>query len=125
MAAPMRHEIIIGRNRLATDGSVAEGGEGSAPNAHELFDAALGACKALTILWYARHKGLDVQNVEVDVQSDASQERAGTYRMNAEISITGNLTEAQRADILRVSQKCPVHKLMTDATIEITTTLAP
>lgn len=125
MAAPMRHEIIIGRNRLATDGSVEEGGEGSAPNAHELFDAALGACKALTILWYAKHKGLDVQNVEVDVQSDASQERAGIYRMSAEISITGNLTEAQRADILRVSQKCPVHKLMTDATIEITTTLAP
>jgi putative redox protein len=125
MAAPMRHEIIIGRNRLATDGKVEDGGEGSAPDAHDLFDAALGACKALTVLWYANHRKLDVQNIEVDVARDASEERAGTYRLSAEISITGNLTEAQRADLLRVAQKCPVHKLMTEATIEITTTLAP
>lgn len=124
MAAPMRHEIIIGRNRLATDGKPEDGGEGSAPDAHDLFDAALGACKALTLLWYANHRKMDVQNIEVDVERDAGEERAGTYRLNAAISVTGNLTEAQRADLLRVAQKCPVHKLMTEATIEITTTLA-
>ena len=46
----MRHEIHIGRNSLTTDLSVEEGGEGSGPSPHDLYDAALGACKALTVL---------------------------------------------------------------------------
>jgi len=56
--APMRHEIHIGPNSLAGDLSVEEGGEASARNPHDLYDAALGACTALTVLWYAREVGL-------------------------------------------------------------------
>src|SRR5216684_3667297 len=78
--APMRHEIHIGRNSLATDLSVEEGGEASGPNPHDLYDAALGACKALTVLWHAQHKDIPVQGIEVSVERDASQERAGIYR---------------------------------------------
>lgn len=125
MAAPMRHEIHIGRNSLATDGSVEEGGEGSGPSPHDLYDAALGACKALTVLWYAKKKGMAVENIEVSVGRDASAERSGTYRLSAELTVTGNLTDEQRAELLRVAGKCPIHKLMTEVTTEITTTLSP
>ena len=124
-AAPMRHEIRIGRNSLATDGSVEEGGEGSGPNPHDLYDAALGACKALTVLWYAKRKGIQVEGIEVSVDRDSSQERSGVYRLTAQLSLTGNLTEFQRQDLLRVAEKCPVHKLMTEAKTEISTSLAP
>ena len=41
--APMRHEIHIGRNSLATDVSPEQGGEGSGPSPHDLYDVALGA----------------------------------------------------------------------------------
>src|SRR5256885_4658632 len=71
----MRHEIHIGRNSLSTDLGVEEGGEGLGPSPHDLYDAALGACKALTVLWYAKHKGIPVQGIEVSVERDASQER--------------------------------------------------
>lgn len=125
MAAPMRHEIIVGRNRLATDGSVEEGGEGSGPSPHDLYDSALGACKALTVLWYAKKKGIPVEGIEVAIERDASQERAGTYRLKAELTVTGNLTPEQREELLRVAHKCPVHKLMTEVTTEIITSLAP
>ena len=124
MAAPMRHEITIGRNHLATDATMEEGGEGSGPSPHDLYDAALGACKALTVLWYAKHRGMDVQNIEVNVERDASEERSGIYRLNTELTLTGNLNDAQRADLLRIAQKCPIHKLMTEVKTEITTTLA-
>ncbi len=123
-SAPMRHEVFIGRNRIAVDGSVEEGGEGSGPNPHDLYDTALGACKALTVLWYANRKGIPVEGIEVLVERDASQERAGTYRLSAELALTGNLTAAQREELLRVASKCPVHKLMTEVKTEITTTLA-
>jgi putative redox protein len=121
----MRHEIHIGRNSLATDGSVEEGGEGSGPNPHDLYDSALGACKALTVLWYAKRKGIPVEGIEVSVERDASQERSGVYRLSAQLSLTGNLTAPQREELLRVAGKCPVHKLMTEVKTEISTSLSP
>jgi putative redox protein len=120
----MRHEIHIGSNSRASDLSVEEGGDGSGPNPHDLYDAALGACAALTVLWYAKHKKIPVDGIEVSVERDASQERAGIYRLSAALKLTGNLTAAQREELLRAARKCPVHKLMTEVTTEISTTLA-
>jgi putative redox protein len=122
--APMRHEIHIGSNSFASDLSVEEGGDGSGPNPHDLYDAALGSCTALTVLWYAKHKKIPVDGIEVSVERDASQERAGTYRLSAALKLTGNLTPAQREELLRAARKCPIHKLMTEVTTEISTTLA-
>jgi putative redox protein len=119
----MRHEIRIGQNSLITDLSVEEGGGGSGPNPHDLYDAALGACTALTALWYAKRKSIPVEDIEVSVKRDASHERAGIYRLRAELMLTGRLSAAQREELLRVAQKCPVHKLMTEVTTEISVTL--
>jgi putative redox protein len=119
----MRHEIHIGRNSLATDLSVEQGGEGSGPTPHDLYDAALGACKALTVLWYAKRKNIPVEVIEVSVERDASQERTGIYRLSTELTLTGPLSAAQRDELLHVARKCPVHKLMTEVTTEISTTL--
>ena len=123
-SAPMRHEIHIDGHSIATDVSVEQGGEGSGPNPHDLYDAALGACTALTALWYAKHKNIPVEGIEVSVERDASQERAGIYRLSATLTMTGNLSDAQREELLRAAQKCPVHKLMTEVTTEISTVLS-
>jgi putative redox protein len=122
--APMRHEIHIGRNSLASDLSVEEGGDGSGPNPHDLYDAALGACTALTVLWYAKRRKIPVEGIDVSVERDASQERAGIYHLSAALKLTGNLTAAQREELLGAARKCPIHKLMTEVTTEISTTLA-
>ena len=81
--APMRHEIHIGRNSLTTDLSNEMGGEGSGPSPHDLYDAALGACKALTVLSYAKRKHFPVERIEVTVERNASQVHAGTYHLSA------------------------------------------
>jgi putative redox protein len=124
-AARMRHVVHIGRHEIAIDESPQMGGEDSGPGAHDLYDAALGACKALTVLWYANRKHIPVQGIEVLITRDATDERAGIYRLSTELSLTGELTDAQRQDLLRVAQKCPVHKLMTEVRTEIVTSLAP
>jgi putative redox protein len=123
--APMRHEIHIGRNSLATDVSSEAGGQGSGPSPHDLYDAALGACKALTVLLYAKRKNIPLEGIEVSVERDASQERAGIYRLSTQLSLTGNLTASQREELLRIAQKCPIHKLMTEVKTEISTSLSP
>ena len=55
---PMSQRLEIREHVLTVDSSVAEGGQDAGPNPHDLYDSALGACKALTVLWYAQRKGL-------------------------------------------------------------------
>jgi putative redox protein len=122
--APMRHEIRIGQNSIATDLAIELGGDSSGPSPHDLYDAALGACKALTVLLYAKRKKFPVEGIEVSVERDASQEATGTYRLSTELRLTGDLSTAQREELARVAHKCPIQRLMTEVTTEISTTLS-
>ena len=121
----MRHLVRVRQHVLAVDESEALGGEDTGPTPHDLYDAALGACKALTVLWYANRKHIPVEDISVAVDRDDTNERAGTYRLDATLTFTGSLTEDQRQELLNVAGKCPIHKLMTQVKTEITTKLAP
>ena len=58
---------------------------------------------------------------EVVVDRDDSEERKGVYRLKSGLRVSGDLSEAQRDELLRVAGKCPVHKLMTEVKTEIET----
>jgi putative redox protein len=122
-SAPMRHEVHVGPHVFPADASIGDGGEGLGPNPHDLYDAALGACEALTVLWYASRKGIPVEEIEVSVERDQSEEKTGIYRLNSKLKLGGNLTDAQRLELLSVASKCPVHKLMTSVETIIETSL--
>lgn len=68
-------------------------------------------------------QGLALRDVEVSVERDASQERAGVYKLAVRIRIDGDLTEAERVQLLGAAQKCPIHKLMTAVETVVTTEL--
>ena len=119
-----RHILKIRNHEIPIDASPAGGGSDAGPEPHDLYDASLAACKALTVLIYARRKGMPVEDIEVIVDRDASEERQGVYRLKSSLRVTGELTEAQRAELLRVAAKCPVHRLMTEVKTEIETRLA-
>ncbi|MGZ3254769.1 MAG: OsmC family protein [Burkholderiaceae bacterium] len=119
----MRHIVHVRNHIISVDGSVEEGGADAGPSPHDLYDAAVGSCKALTVIWYAKRKGIPVEDVQVSMERDASEERKGTYRLHASVKLTGDLTDAQRNELLSVAEKCPVHKLMTVVKTEITTVL--
>ena len=120
---PMRHIVHVRDHIISADASVEEGGGDAGPSPHDLYDAALSACKALTVLWYARRKGIPVTDVRTVIERDASAERAGTYHLAARMQISGDLSDDQLQELQAVAHKCPVHKLMTAVTTEITTTV--
>lgn len=120
----MRHIARIRGHALPVDEPAAAGGEDSGPSPHDLYDTALAACKALTVVWYANRKQIPVEDVIVTIDRDDSQERQGTYRLRARMQFTGPLTDAQRGELLNVAGKCPVHRLMAQATTEIVTEMA-
>lgn len=123
LSLPMRQIVHVRNHLMSADGSVEEGGSDAGPSPHDLYDAALSACKALTVVWYAKHKGIPLEGVEVSTERDASDEHQGVYRLAATLHLSGQLTDAQREQLLAAAGKCPLHKLMTSVTTEVTTVL--
>ncbi|MDT6963762.1 OsmC family protein [Cupriavidus sp. SZY C1] len=95
-------------------------GNPSIPNPHDLLDSALAACTTLTLQLYAKRKGYALNEVRVSV---GHEESPGAYKMIRQIALEGDLPANVREDLLRVANKCPVHKSLS-ATITIDTTLA-
>ncbi|ATJ82868.1 OsmC family protein [Halomonas beimenensis] len=106
---------------LFVDVPEAFGGEGSAPDPHDYLDLSLGACKAITAQMYARRKEWPLEGVSVVVRRDERDERHGVYRLDVAMTFHGDLDEAQCARLEEISDKCPIHRLMTTSTVEITT----
>lgn len=125
LSLPMAQTVQIRTHSLTADTAVDGGGSDAGPSPHDLYDAALASCKALTLTWYANHKGLPLTDVRVECERDASEERHGVYKLTTRLHLAGDLSEAQRKELLAVAEKCPIHKLMSTVTTEITTLLAP
>ena len=62
---PMRHIVHVRKHIIPADGSLEEGGSDAGPSPHDLYDAALAACKALTVVWYAKRKAYPLEQVEI------------------------------------------------------------
>ena len=116
-----RHRIEVRAHELHADVSLADGGQDSAPGAHDYFDASLAACKTLTAMWFAKRNGIPLERVESHVERDDSEERKGRYRLAVRLAFHGPLTEDQRARLYAAVARCPVSKLMTTTEVVIET----
>jgi putative redox protein len=114
--------IAIGPHRLSADEPAAAGGRDSGPNPYELLLAGLGACTAMTLRLYAEHKKLPLERVSVRLQHDkihaadceSCETKVGKIdRIDRVIAFEGTLTDAERARLLEIADKCPVHRTLT------------
>ncbi len=112
--------VTIREHELTADMMPPDGAD-IGPDPHDLYDAALGACKALTLVWYAKRQNIPLEDVHVGVSRDTSEERKGIYRLTTRIAIDGPMSPEQRERLVAVADKCPVHKLMAEARTEIET----
>jgi putative redox protein len=104
----LRQEVLVdGRHRVTTDEPERLGGEDTAPAPHELFPAALAACVSTTLVIYARTKGWDLGEVDVDVDYD---HRSEPRRFEITIRLTGALDEGQLKRLEKVAASCPVRR---------------
>lgn len=93
----------------------------SGPNPHDLYDAALAACKAITLLMYAEQASIPLDDVQITIDRDSSEERSGKYHLQVGLVLNGKLDSTQKDRLEKIAAKCPIHKLMTAATTTITT----
>jgi putative redox protein len=120
-----QQEIIAGDHVIFADEPTDVGGDDTGPNPYELLLAALGACTSMTLQMYARHKGWDVQQVEVELRhakdyykdcEDCPESDSKIDQIDLRLTIKGQLDEAQRQRLLEIARRCPVHQTLTNAT---------
>lgn len=91
------------------------------PNPHDLYDAALAACKAMTLFMYAEKAHIPLEDVHITIDRDSSEERSGKYHLQVGLVLSGKLDATQKDRLEQVAAKCPIHKLMTTTETTITT----
>ena len=101
------------------------GGQNLGPSPYDLVSAGLAACTAMTMQLYARHKKFPLEGAKVEVNyehdhaSDAKDCVTGEAKkglFHRKISLQGPLDEKQKARILSIANKCPVHKSLEKGT---------
>lgn len=97
------------RFRLVTDEPQALGGDDDAPSPYELVPAALASCVSVTLAMYARRKGWDLGEISVDVAFDP---KAQPRRFVVEVTLHGELDDAQIERLESVAATCPVRRLL-------------
>jgi putative redox protein len=116
---PFSTEIEAGRHRFAADEPVEDGGEDTGPSPYDLLLAALGSCTAMTLRLYASRHGYPLEDVAVQLEHDriyaedcanCDTQTGRLSRIRREITLTGDLSDEQRADLLRIADRCPVHR---------------
>jgi uncharacterized OsmC-like protein/alpha-beta hydrolase superfamily lysophospholipase len=116
-----QQSVAIGPHRLIADEPVAAGGLDSGPGPYDLLLSALGACTSMTMRLYADHKKLPLERVSVTLSHakihaqdcEECETREGKIdRIERAITMTGNLSDEQRARLLEIADKCPVHRTL-------------
>lgn len=116
-----RQRISVEAHELFADVGTSIGGEDSAPDPHALLDSSLAACTAITLSMYAKRRGMPLDGINIELERDSSKEKSGEYNLALNIHFVGSLSDEQKQQLLGIIEKCPIHKLLSHATINITT----
>jgi putative redox protein len=113
--------VLSDTHRWQADEPRAMGGDDSGPDPYEHLLAALGACTAMTLRMYARHKSIPLEHVRVELQhgrehrqdcENCEKNGAALEVIERAVSFSGDLTAEQRTRLLEIADKCPVHRTL-------------
>lgn len=111
-AGKLQVEIRAGNTRFLADEPVAVGGLGSGPGPYDLLCAALGACTSMTVRLYADQKQWPLERVRVVVRHTKDKERKPADTFFRRIALEGPLDTEQRARLMEIAGRCPVHRTL-------------
>ena len=87
------------------------GGTDTGPDSYELLLGGLGTCIAVTLRLYARHKGIPLDGVDVELAFERQSPEVEVIR--SRVKLYGTFDEAQRVRLAQVAQRCPMHRSLT------------
>ncbi len=115
-------EVHTASHRFVADEPTSYGGDNTGPTPYDLLLGALGTCTAMTMKMYADRKGLAFEgttiqvtherNHEEDMEHAVAEDGMQTQALHRSIEIHGDLTDQERAKLIEIADKCPVHKTL-------------
>ena len=75
--------------------------------------ASLGACTAITIRMVATRRKIPLTGVQVELSLNPDGKPEAGTDIVRKVTLQGELDEDQRAQLLKIANLCPMHKLLT------------
>ena len=126
--------IRAGRHTFLGDEPASVGGADRGPNPYDFLLAALGTCTTMTLRIYANRKGWPLERVTAQVKhsrihakdcEECESEKGFIDRLEKVLTIEGDLDETQRARLVEIASRCPVHRTLLNEKQMITTEVDP
>jgi len=125
--------VWAGAHHVLADEPVNLGGTDTGPNPYEFLLAALGACTSMTLRMYADRKGWPLEGIRVHLAhgkihvkdcSDCETTEGRIDRITRNIEVAGPLDDTQRARLLEIADRCPVHRTL-HSEVKVVSTMGP
>lgn len=116
-----RTNITVNGHTLVADEPQELGGTDQGPTPYDLLLASLGSCTAITLRMYADRKNWPLENIDIALthskehaqDSEECETKTGQIdHITREIDLTGSLDKEQRARLLEIADRCPVHRTL-------------
>jgi len=105
----LAYRVNVSGHEVIADVTEDLGGSNRGPDPHDFLQAALAACTAITVQMYANRKGIPLESVDVKVRIALEGPENQIHR---EVRLLGRLDEAQKARLLEIAEKCPIHRFL-------------
>ncbi len=105
-------------HQLMADEPEKYGGSNLGPSPYDLLLMSLGACTSMTLRMYASRKKLPLDDIEIKlvhqrVHAEDCVDCSGKIeRITRSISLKGDLSDEQKASLMAIADKCPVHRTL-------------
>jgi len=114
-------DVFSDTHHWIADEPTKSGGNNAGPDPYEHLLASVGTCTAMTIRMYAGRKEWPLENAEVTLRhnrehltdcADCGDKPVQLDIIDRDIKLHGDLTEEQRARLMEIADKCPVHRTL-------------
>jgi putative redox protein len=132
---PFLNQVVAGEHQFLADEPVSLGGSGAGPSPYDLLAAALGACTSMTVRLFADRRQIPLARVTVEVdharvhaidcQNCAEGNAPRIEAFDCRIRLEGGLSATDRAQLLAIANRCPVHRTLERSSKVVVTEVPP